>query len=257
MSTNKYVLQCSQQPTKHVKTLQQIMTVGNTYYAIISVDCSIVHTTNNKRQPITLYNYSLITIYDNNMNELTEELPTYYTSYSTMETHQNIYYVNMFRITIYEQSKKVEHVEMTPTVIKSMFTNNVYRQYISNKLNISVDDVYRVLSCDYLIEYSPKHTYLLIPIVDNKIYLTNVYSISRDYKHAHKVFNKVAPTTLYTKRMRDNISYKYTVGKELLYKLFDKLLANELDDVRILDYESKVMLFGNEITLFKDTQWTH
>ena len=263
-TTNKYILECLHKNNKRVKTLQELMTVGNTYYVIIGVNYNKINTNKKygKHEQVVLYNYPLVGIFDENMTSVCEndELPSQYSSFTLIETTNNIYGVNIIRVSIMEKFKKTEHVDLNTDIVSLLLTNDKYKQYISSLSNISYDDVFKIITREYIIEYSQKHDYLYIPISENnKLYLSKMYTISRDFKHAHKVFDKVADTTLYNihKKIRDNISYKYTVGKELLFMLFDKLLTNNLQDVHIIDYEYKIVLFGHHLSIPCDDEQTN
>ena len=241
-----------------------------TYYVIVGTDYKIVNTTKNDKQhtPITLYNYPFIskfTLSDNNEIAEVDNIPMYYTSYSTLEITPNKWCVGLLKITITTtsngSSKRVEHqrlgaVELAKReranglrpsedqrlinqVITHLLTNDRYRRYITTTSAISYDDVFRFITSDYLIRYSPKHDYVYIPIdyTTSKpcIVLSNVYGVSKDLKHAERVFPNVVSSTTYTpyKHMRENIKYNHTIAKELLYTLFDKLLT--LSTTSLLD----------------------
>ena len=247
-----------------------------TYYIIVGLDYKTVNTTKNDKQhtPITLYNYPFIskfTIDDNNNISEIDNIPLYYSSYSTLELTDNKWRVGLLRITTSHASKRVEHMEL-PTllnnkVITYLLTNNRYKQYISTTTDITFDNIFRFLTSDYLIKYSPKHDYLYIQVDytnDNKqIVLANVFGISKDLKHAYRVFPNVVLSTVYTlrKRMRENIKYNHTIAKELVYTLFDKLLTLstslllqgvnniEYNQFEIIDSLHAYVLLGEEHTM--------
>ena len=246
-----------------------------TYYIIVGLDFKTINTTKSDKQhtPITLYNYPFISKFtiddNNNINEI-NNIPLYYTSYSTLELTDNKWHVGLLRITTSQTNKRVEHIDMPEEVnnqlLIHLLTSDRYKQYISLTSNISFDNVFRFTSHEYLIRYSPKHDYLYIQVEykDKRyIVLANVFKISKDLKHAYRVFPNVISSTVYIprRRMRENIKYNHTIAKELVYTLFDKLLTLSTSSLlqgvnnivynqfEIVDSSHKYVLLGEDHTM--------
>lgn len=234
----------------------------NSYYIIISNEPKIINTTRNdkKHTPITLYNYVIIDkfIIDNDDIINCVNTSIYHTSYSPMtKLLNNKWCVNLLKITINEDSKSVDIIEMSndinDKIINRLLHNGKYKEYISNLKNIDINDVFRFTKRNYLIRFSTKHKNIRVTIEYDEEYkpfilLSTVYSVD-GIKH-HRIFPNVKSTTKYTYRrlMRRDIKYYYSLSPEILYKTFDILLSlitiPNNSEFEIIESHHDYILFG-------------
>lgn len=247
-----------------------------TFYIIVGTKPNIINTTktDKKRTPITLYNYTYICkfIYENNQIIMDDNITKYYSVYSELKTINNKWRVNMFQVTTNGTNKQLINVklseQLTDKIILMLLNNEKYKQYISSITDINYSDIFRFIESDYLIRYTQKHDNIFMTVnYDNNmnqqpnIILSNVCGIRKDFKKSYRMFPNVMTSTKYVvnKKMRDNVKFKHTVAKEILYKLFDKLLTMDSGSLilgdydtspfEIIDVEHKYMLFGQIFVL--------
>lgn len=131
-----------------------------------------------------------------------------------------------------------------------------YKQLISDNTAIPYYKVYRHIATTYTLDCGLKHKLLKFTVEGtNMIYYSCVFMMDRGKNSKEeRVFDNVLSNIVYKyKSQRTNMSYKYTVPIELIYRVFDKIIQKKADinndDVspyKIIEKEEYYIFFGED-----------